>query len=109
MDINHASAGRPPGTPRQRRPKNAAATMTISARPSARWFRFTARVTGVPIEQRCRLVVVARDGGEYTAGAWTVTGESSTADGITLLAPWQVYAVELRDAAGDLLTQHRMI
>ena len=83
--------------------------MIISARPSARWFRFTARVTGVPVDQRCRLVVVARDGGEYTAGVWAVTGDSSTVDGITLLAPWQVYAVELRDTAGDLLTQQRMI
>ena len=59
--------------------------------------------------ERCRLVVVARDGGEYTAGAWTVAGESSVVDGIALLAPWQVYAVELRDAADDLLTQQRMI
>jgi len=83
--------------------------MIISARPSARWFRFTARVTGVPAEERCRLVVVARDGGRYTAGVWTVAGESSVVDGIALLAPWQVYAVELRDAAGDLLTLQRMI
>lgn len=86
-----------------------AAAMTIAARPSARWFRFAARVTGVPIRERCRLVVVARDGGEYTAGVWTVDADSSVVDGISLLAPWQVYAVELRDAAGDLLTRHRMI
>jgi RNA polymerase sigma-70 factor (ECF subfamily) len=83
--------------------------MDISARPSARWFRFAARVTGVPTDEQCRLVVVARDGAQYTAGAWTVAGDSSLIDGITLLAPWQVYAVELRDASGDLLARQRMI
>ena len=98
----------PAQPPAQRQPGDTA-TMTISARPSARWFRFAARVTGVPIGQRCRLVVVARDGGEYTAGAWTVTAESEVVDGLTQLAPWQVYAVELRDAAGDLLSRRRMI
>jgi hypothetical protein len=101
MDTYHAQAAQPLG--------HLAAGMTIAARPSARWFRFTARVTGVPVDQRCRLVVVARDGSEYIAGAWTVAGESSMVDGITLLAPWQVYAVELRDQAGGLLTQQRMI
>ena len=41
--------------------------------------------------------------------SWTVAGESLLVDGIALLAPWQVYAVELRGAADDLLTQQRMI
>jgi RNA polymerase sigma-70 factor (ECF subfamily) len=102
MDINHALAAEPlDETP------TAGAALVISARPSARWFRFTARVAGVPIGRRCRLVVVARDGGEYIVG--TVDGESSVVDGIALLAPWQVYAVELRTAAGVLLDRRRMI
>ena len=90
-------------------PARPAAAMTISPRPSARWFRFAARVTGVPIREKCRLVVVARDGGEYTAGVWTVAADSSLVDGVSVLAPWQVYAVELRTAAGALLDRRRMI
>ena len=111
MDTYHALAAQrfDSVTPRQRVTGSPDAAMTISARPSARWFRFAARVTGVPVDERCRLVVVARDGGEYTAGAWTVAGESSVVDGIALLAPWQIYAVEVRDPAGNLLTQQRMI
>ncbi len=109
MSTRHAAAQPLAEAAAPRNPPTGSAAMTIAARPSARWFRFAARVTGVPIDQRCRLVVVARDGGEYTAGAWTVAGESSAVDGVTLLAPWQVYAVELRDAAGDLLAQQRMI
>jgi hypothetical protein len=104
MDTYHALAAEPltEGHP-------AGAALVISARPSARWFRFTARVDGVPIDQQCRLVVVARDGGEYTVGVWTVESESSVIDGAALLAPWQVYAVELRTAAGVLLDRRRMI
>ena len=44
-----------------------------------------------------------------TVGAWTVVADSEVVDGIVLLAPWQVYAVELRDATGGLLSRRRMI
>ncbi|MGW6708370.1 zf-HC2 domain-containing protein, partial [Streptomyces sp. NPDC054956] len=48
------------------------ARMTVQVTPAAKWVRVHAAVTGVPAGQRCRLVVVSRDGTRTTAGGWVV-------------------------------------
>ncbi|MFD0722545.1 anti-sigma factor family protein [Streptomyces globosus] len=52
------------------------ARMTVKVTPAARWVRVHAAVTGVPAGERCRLVVVSRDGKRSTAGSWVVGGQA---------------------------------
>ena len=64
----------------------------------------TATVDGVPAGQRCRLVVVARDGSRAVAGSWLVSpaGEhdGTTLHGSAIVPPDQVAAVLVENEAG---------
>lgn len=54
--------------------------MTVELTPASEWVRVNASVAGVPIGERCRLVVVSKDGQQETAASWVVSsGPSPTA------------------------------
>ncbi|MEV7612633.1 zf-HC2 domain-containing protein [Streptomyces sp. NPDC089799] len=82
------------------------ARMTVRMTPATRWVRVNAAVTGVPPGERCRLVVVAKDGSRTTAGGWVVgshtNGESKGAslDGSAAVDPAAVRAIAVENEAG---------
>jgi anti-sigma factor RsiW len=80
------------------------AELTASVVPAAGWVRLTATVDGVPAGQRCRLVVVARDGSRAVAGSWLVSAagehDGTTLHGSAIVAPDQVAAVLVENEAG---------
>ncbi|MEV6950413.1 zf-HC2 domain-containing protein [Streptomyces sp. NPDC051183] len=82
------------------------ARMTVQVTPAAKWVRVHAAVTGVPPGERCRLVVVSKDGTRTIAGGWVVggqeNGESKGAalDGTAAVDPANVQAVLVENEAG---------
>lgn len=80
------------------------AGLSVDVVPAAGWVRVSARVTGVPSGQRCRLVVVGAAGQRETAGSWLVSAQAerngSSLSGFALVAPAQVSAVVVENFAG---------
>ncbi|WP_411102808.1 anti-sigma factor family protein [Streptomyces sp. cmx-4-9] len=83
------------------------ARMTVQMTPAARWVRVNAAVTGIPPGERCRLVVVAKDGTRTTAGGWVVGagqegggGKGASLDGSAAVDPADVRAVVVENEAG---------
>ncbi|OKK17377.1 anti-sigma factor [Streptomyces sp. CB00455] len=82
------------------------ARMTVQLTPATRWVRVHAAVTGVPPGERCRLVVVSRDGTRSTAGSWVVAhqgngeGKGAALDGSAAVDPADVRAVLVENEAG---------
>ncbi|MFI9010749.1 anti-sigma factor family protein [Actinosynnema sp. NPDC053489] len=81
------------------------ARMTVQVRPAAGWVRVNASVAGVARDERCRLVVVAKDGSRQEAGSWLVSAvgerDGTNLDGSALVAPEDVVAVEVRNFADE--------
>ncbi|MFI1279589.1 anti-sigma factor family protein [Streptomyces sp. NPDC020858] len=81
------------------------ARMTVKMTPAAKWVRVNAAVTGVPPGERCRLVVVSKDGTRTTAGGWVTgnqTGEAKGAslDGSAAVDQTDVKAILVENEAG---------
>ncbi|GLX16933.1 MULTISPECIES: anti-sigma factor [Streptomyces] len=82
------------------------ARMTVQLTPAAKWVRLRAAVTGVPAGERCRLVVVSRDGTRSTAGGWVVgtaehgEGKGASLDGSAAVDPSDVKEVLVVNEAG---------
>ncbi|WP_405828179.1 anti-sigma factor family protein [Streptomyces sp. NBC_00105] len=82
------------------------ARMTVQMTPAAKWVRLHAAVTGVPQGERCRLVVVSKDGTRTTAGGWVVGGQEkgegkgASLDGSAAVDPANVKAVIVENEAG---------
>ncbi|GAA0319703.1 zf-HC2 domain-containing protein [Streptomyces polychromogenes] len=82
------------------------ARMTVQVTPAAKWVRVRAAVTGVPAGERCRLVVVSRDGTRSTAGGWVVgtaehgEGRGAALDGSAAVDPADVKAVLVENESG---------
>ncbi|WP_406054536.1 zf-HC2 domain-containing protein [Streptomyces sp. NBC_01077] len=83
------------------------ARMTVRVTPAARWVRVHAAVTGLPPGERCKLVVVGRDGTRTTAGSWVVgeapgggEGKGASLDGSAAVDPANVRAVVVENEAG---------
>ena len=78
----------------------------LSARvvPAAGWVRVNVQVKGIVAGQRCRVVVVAKDGHREIAGSWLVSaaGEASgtTLDGAAIVPPDQVASVVIENENG---------
>ena len=81
------------------------ARLTVRVEPAAGWVRVSAAVAGIPAGQRCRLVVVAKDGRREIAGSWLVSAkgarEGTTLDGSALIAPADVAAVQVENFDGQ--------
>ncbi|MEU3774072.1 zf-HC2 domain-containing protein [Streptomyces sp. NPDC032472] len=82
------------------------ARMTVQVTPAAKWVRVHAAVTGVPPGERCRLVVVGKDGSRTSAGSWVVGsqenggGRGAALDGSAAIDPSLVKAVVVENEAG---------
>ncbi|THA52944.1 anti-sigma factor [Streptomyces sp. A1136] len=82
------------------------ARMTVQVVPAAAWVRVHAAVTGVPAGERCRLVVVSRDGTRSTAGGWVVgttehgEGKGASLDGSAAVAASDIKEVLVENEAG---------
>ncbi|WP_433262941.1 anti-sigma factor family protein [Actinosynnema sp. CS-041913] len=81
------------------------ARMTVKVKPAAGWVRVNASVAGIAKNEKCRLVVVAKDGTRHEAGSWLVSAlgeqEGTNLDGSALVAPDDVAAVEVRNFDGE--------
>jgi anti-sigma factor RsiW len=77
-------------------------TMRATLGPAASWVRLTASVAGIPAGQRCRILVVARDGSQEVAGSWVVSGAPGgvTLDGSAAVALPDVAAISVQNEAG---------
>ncbi|WP_030759839.1 zf-HC2 domain-containing protein [Streptomyces sp. NRRL F-2664] len=82
------------------------ARMTVQMTPATKWVRVRAAVTGLPQGERCRLVVVSKDGTRTTAGSWVVgsqeNGEAKGAglDGSAAVDRSDVKAVTVENETG---------
>lgn len=82
------------------------ARMTVQVTPAAKWVRVNAAVTGIPANERCRIVVVSRDGTRTTAGGWVVgtaehgEGKGASLDGSAAVDPANVRAVLVENESG---------
>jgi predicted anti-sigma-YlaC factor YlaD len=78
----------------------------LSARvvPAAGWVRVNAQVKGIAAGQRCRVVVVAKDGRREVAGSWLVSpagaANGTTLDGSAIVAPDQVASIAVENEEG---------
>ncbi|QFZ22261.1 anti-sigma factor family protein [Saccharothrix syringae] len=81
------------------------ARMTVQVRPAAGWVRVNASVAGIAANEKCRLLVVAKDGSRQEAGSWLVSpaGEKdgTNLDGSALIAPEEVAAIEVQNFDGE--------
>ncbi|UQW99731.1 zf-HC2 domain-containing protein [Streptomyces sp. RerS4] len=82
------------------------ARMTVQVTPAPKWVRVHAAVTGVPAGERCRLVVIGKDGTRTTAGGWVVgtaehgEGKGAALDGSAAVDPANVQAVVVENESG---------
>ena len=80
------------------------ASMTVTVQPAAGWVRLDATVSGIPAGEKCRLIVVGRDGAREEAGSWLVSAmgqrEGTHLTGAALVGPADVQAVEVETFDG---------
>jgi predicted anti-sigma-YlaC factor YlaD len=80
------------------------ARLTVGVTPAAGWVRVNAAVTGIPAGQRCRVVVVGKDGAREVAGSWLVSpkvaNEGVDLDGSALIDPADIAAVLVENTDG---------
>ncbi|MTD52862.1 anti-sigma factor [Amycolatopsis pithecellobii] len=85
------------------------ARLTVGVTPAAGWVRVNASVTGIPAGQRCRVVVVGKDGAREVAGSWLVSpkaaNEGVNLDGSALIDPANVAAVLVENTDGKQFVQ----
>ena len=80
------------------------ATVTIGAAETGS--RLSLELSGVHAEQRCRLVVVGRNGDREVAGTWVAKYDgSATINGWAALAPEQVSALRVETLDGQSLVR----
>jgi hypothetical protein len=83
--------------------------LTASIVPAAGWVRVEAAVTGIPAGQKCRLVVVGKDGDREIAGGWLVSEKASREGaklyGSALVAPADVASVVIENTDGHEFVQ----
>jgi anti-sigma factor RsiW len=78
--------------------------MAAVVTPAMGWVRLSATVKGIPAGQRCRVVVVAKDGHEEIAATWLASAkgeaEGTQLDGAAIVPPDQVAGVAVENEAG---------
>ena len=79
-------------------------TMAAMVSPAAGWVRVSTTVRGIPPGERCRLVVLARNGSRVLAASWLTSAKGETEgtqlDGAAIVAPDQVAGVAVENEAG---------
>ena len=79
-------------------------SMAAVVSPAAGWVRVSATVKGIKAGERCRVLVLARDGHRAVASEWLTSargeGEGTQVDGAAIVAPDQVAGVAVENEAG---------
>ena len=79
-------------------------TMAAMISPAAGWVRVSTTVRGIPPGERCRLVVLTRNGSKVLAASWLTSAKGETEgtqlDGAAIVAPDQVAGVAVENEAG---------
>ena len=76
------------------------AALAVSFAQTSGWSHISAAVSGVPMGERCELVLVGRDGRQTVAAGWKVTSSQSTVDASALVDPADIASVRLESPAG---------
>ena len=86
-------------------------SMAAVVTPAAGWVRLSANVKGIPANQRCRVVVLARDGHREVAASWLTSAKGETdgtqVDGAAIVPPDQVAGVAVENEAGEQFVELR--
>ncbi|MDT7579191.1 MAG: hypothetical protein QOK35_455, partial [Pseudonocardiales bacterium] len=86
-------------------------TMAAVVSPAAGWVRVSTTVRGIPAGQRCRLVVLARNGSRVLAASWLASAkgeaEGTQLDGAAIVAPDQVAGVAVENESGTEFVELR--
>ena len=79
-------------------------SMSVTVTPAVGWVRVRATVTGIPLGQNCRLVVVRNDGTSEIAGSWFTSRKGETEpvvlDGSAAVADYEISAILVENTAG---------
>jgi anti-sigma factor RsiW len=79
--------------------------MAALVTPAMGWVRVSTTVRGIPAGQRCRVVVLARNGTRSLAASWLTSARGETegtrVDGAAIVAPDQVAGVAVENEAGE--------
>ena len=79
-------------------------TMAAVISPAMGWVRVSTTVRGIPAGERCRVVVLGRDGSREIAASWLASAKGETTgtqlDGAAIVAPDQVAGVAVENEAG---------
>jgi len=79
-------------------------SMVAVVTPAAGWVRVSATVKGIPPGERCRVLVLARDGHSEVAAAWLTSPRGETegtqVDGAAIVAPDQMAGIAVVNEAG---------
>jgi anti-sigma factor RsiW len=82
----------------------AGVTMAAVVSPAAGWVRVSANVKGIPPGERCRVVVLARDGSRQVAASWLTSAkgerDGTQVDGAAIVAPDDVVGMAVENEAG---------
>ncbi|MEU8926083.1 zf-HC2 domain-containing protein [Kitasatospora sp. NPDC048545] len=85
--------------------RSTGARMTLTVTPAMGWVRVSAAITGIPVGQRCHLLVNGKDGVAVDAGSWLVSPvgakAGTTLDGSALVAPADVTSVSVVNDSGQ--------
>ena len=82
------------------------ATLRTTLGPTGSWVRLTASVAGIPPGERCRILVVARNGSQEIAGSWVVSATpGGSIDGSAAVALPDVAAVVVQNEAGRVFVR----
>jgi predicted anti-sigma-YlaC factor YlaD len=78
------------------------ARIVVRLTPAAGWVRVNAAVSGIPAGEKCRLIVVGRDGTREAAGSWVVANkpEGTTLDGSAMIPAGDITAVLVENTDG---------
>jgi len=81
--------------------------LVVTMVPAQGWVRLNVAVSGVPRGEKCRIVVVNRDGGKEVAASWVVSergeAEGTNVDGSAAVPLEEVSAVEVETDTGKTL------
>ena len=79
-------------------------SMAAMISPAMGWVRLSATVRGIPAGERCRVIVLARDGRREIAASWLASAkgqkDGTQLDGAAIVAPDQVAGVAVENEAG---------
>jgi anti-sigma factor RsiW len=80
-------------------------SMAAVVSPAAGWVRVSANVKGIPAGERCRVVVLARDGSREVAASWLTSAkgerDGTQVDGAAIVAPDDVVGMAVENEAGE--------